>query len=289
MKCLRRLFTLFVICAISFSLLSVCFAMELDGSSASDDEEVSNDVGASDDGDISGDSDDSPGADSDTEDDTSSDIGSVTVEIIPTVVDHEDDTDDADDAEVLSGDEGAEDEDSGFSGFTATGSLTLSSDDPIEVIVVQEEAVYSVSAVSDDGVDLTIGADPPASSPFYGACYVTGYDDNLGYVTVYFPSTYKTGYFGVDSNGYLFNVSASSISGYLEDAYNNSVSVASFSYPRYRISSSTSNYTYLYLIPENSNMDIATTNTPKVTASEMVPYVIVSLLGVIFLCCMKRW
>lgn len=163
-----------------------------------------------------------------------------------------------------------------------------SSDEPIPVIIIEPEtSFYSVSAAS-DGTEVTIVDEPPSNPPFYGSCYVTGTDSELGRITVYFPSNYKTGYFGVDSSGYLFNVSSNSITGYLSGVYNNSVSAPGFSYPRYRLYNSSSQYTYLHLIPESSNMDIATANSPRVSASDLLPYVSVFLLGVIIVCFMKR-
>lgn len=272
MKWSLRLFTLFATCAILFSLSSVCFATESGEFSDSDSVDVSDDVDGS--------------QDEKADPPPSGDIGSITVEVVPS--DASDEPGDPEGEEVGPSLDEDDSSSESFSGFTASGSISLSSDEPIEVIVVEEDARYSVRAASDDGLELVIDDEPPSNPPFYGACYVTGTDANLGRVTVYFPSTYKTGYFGVDASGYLFNVSGTGISGYLEDAYNNSVSASSFAYPRYRTSSSSGSYTYLYLIPESSNMEIATTNAPRVVVSDVLPYVTIFLLGVIWLCFMKR-
>lgn len=135
-----------------------------------------------------------------------------------------------------------------------------------------------------------IGTDAPSNPAFYGSCWVTGYDDNLGEVTIYFPLSAKEDVWGLDPNGYLYNITSSSVSGYLRGVYNNSVSASGFSYPRYRESSG-SGYSYidLHLIPSNSNMEIATAMEPAQTASQLFPYIYIGLLGVIVVCFMKRW
>ena len=142
---------------------------------------------------------------------------------------------------------------------------------------------FFVVPCSAAGIELEIVDDPPSDPPFYGACYVTGTTSSGNTITLYFPNTYKSGYFGVDDNGYLVNVSASSISGYYSGVYNNSITVAAFNYPRYR-----SDYTYVHLIPSASNIEIETEFAGRVTISDVLPYVSILLLGVIFVCCMKR-
>lgn len=135
-----------------------------------------------------------------------------------------------------------------------------------------------------------IGTDAPSNPAFYGSCWVTGYDSNLGEVTIYFPLSAKQDTFGIDGNGYLFNITGSSVSGYLPGVYNNSLSSSGFSYPRYRESSGSSyNYVDLHLIPSDSNMEIATSMEPAQNAAQLLPYVYVGLLGVIIVCFMKRW
>lgn len=135
-----------------------------------------------------------------------------------------------------------------------------------------------------------IGTDAPSNPAFYGSCWVTGYDSNLGEVTIYFPLSVKENTWGVDPNGYLYNITASSTSGYLSGVYNNSVSASGFSYPRYRVSSGSSySYIDLHLIPSDSNMEIATSMEPAQNAAQLLPYVYVGLLGVIIVCFMKRW
>lgn len=159
----------------------------------------------------------------------------------------------------------------------------------------EDEAVddwpsYSVLSARRRAALPVIGTDAPSNPAFYGSCWVTGYDDNLGEVTIYFPLSVKENYWGVDPNGYLYNITSSSVSGYLSGVYNNSVSASGFSYPRYRESSS-SGYSYidLHLVPSNSNMEIATAMEPAQNAAQLLPYVYVGLLGVIIVCFMKRW
>ena len=161
-------------------------------------------------------------------------------------------------------------------------------DEPILVTVVDADAEYDVAAYSGDAPALVIGDTPPEDPLFYGSAWVTGYDSTLGTVTLYFPLSAKEDTFGVDSNGYLFNIDSSSVSGYLAGVYNNSVSASGFSYPRYRVSSSSSTYTYLYLTPTDSNMKIMTSMEPRQTVDDFVPYILVFMLGVVIVCFMKR-
>lgn len=163
-------------------------------------------------------------------------------------------------------------------------------DDPLPVQIVEPDTVYSTPAVTSAGdIEVVIGDEPPSNPPFYGACWVTGTDSSLGTVTLYFPNSYKSGYWGLDSSGYLFNVSASSMSGYLAGVYNNSVSALGFSYPRYRVSSgSYYDYVDIHLTPTSSNMEIATSNASRYDFSDLFPYLLVVMMGGVFLCCMKR-
>lgn len=162
------------------------------------------------------------------------------------------------------------------------------SDDPIPVTVVAADPVFDVAASSGDVAALVIGDTPPDDPLFYGSSWVTGYDANLGTVTLYFPLSAKTDTFGVDGNGYLFNIDSSSVSGYLAGVYNNSVSASGFSYPRYRVSSGSSGYITLYLTPTDSNMEIMTSMEPRQTVDDFVPYILVFMLGVVIVCFMKR-
>lgn len=161
----------------------------------------------------------------------------------------------------------------------------VQSDSPLPVTIVDDEAVYP-SLYASSAPALVIGDTPPINSPFYGSGWITGHSSTLGTVTLYFPIDYSHGHWGVDSDGYLFNVTSSSMSGYLDGVRNNSVSAPAFSYPRYRNSSS--DYITLYLKPTDSNMDIATSHQPKFSVDDILPYVMISCLGVVILCFMKR-
>lgn len=160
---------------------------------------------------------------------------------------------------------------------------------PIPVIIVEDDPSYAVAPRAGSASGLVIGDDPPANPLFYGSGWVTGVDSRLGRVTVYLPITYKSGYLGVDRSGYLFNVSASSLSGYLAGVYNNALTASGFSYFRYRVPSGSS-YTYydLHLIPEHSNMDIAVDLVPRYTVDAFLPYIMILFLGGCILCFMKR-
>ena len=166
----------------------------------------------------------------------------------------------------------------------------LEADSPVEVIVVPDpDGPDYPSLFSSSVPGLVISDDPPANSPFYGSGWITGTDSRLGTVTLYFPIDYQSGHWGVDSNGYLFNVTSSSMSGYLSGVYNNSVTASGFDYPRYRDGSS-GDWTYydLHLIPTDSNMEIAIDHVPRVPAADVLPYFIILLLGGVFVCFMRR-
>lgn len=160
-------------------------------------------------------------------------------------------------------------------------------EDPIMVQVVEPDPEYEVYVFDSRATGIEISDNPPADPLFYGSGYITGTDPNLGSVTLYFPINYKSGYWGVDSSGYLYNVTSSSMSGYLDGVYNNSVSASGFSYPRYRTSSSSYDYVTLYLKPQYSNMEIATQMVPVKTSEDLLPYLSICLLGVIIVCFTK--
>lgn len=165
-------------------------------------------------------------------------------------------------------------------------------DNPLPVILIEEDPSYQSirRPFARNRSFIVIGDDPPSNPLFYGSCWVSGYDANLGDIVVYFPLSCKEDTWGVDANGYLFNISSGSVSGYLSGVYNNSVSASGFSYPRYRLSSGAgSSYVDLRLIPENSNMEIATAMEPAQNVSQLMPYVYVVLMGVIIVCFMKRF
>lgn len=161
--------------------------------------------------------------------------------------------------------------------------------EPQTVIVLDpaEIAEYPVVAAAPPVDGQVIDDDPPTTSPFFGSGWVTGRDSNLGIITLYFPRDYCVDTWGVDSNGYLFNVTSSSVGGYYSGAYNNSVSAPSFSYPRYRTSSSY-DYVDIHLLPLHSNMDIYTSHRPRKTVDDLLPYVSILLLGGVLVCFMRR-
>lgn len=160
---------------------------------------------------------------------------------------------------------------------------------PQEVIVVDPAEIAEYPAISYSASNHVgvIGDDPPTSSPFYGSGWVTGTDSNLGIITLYFPRNYCTDTWGVDSNGYLFNVTSSSVGGYYSGSYNNSISAPSFSYPRYR-SSRNSDYIDIHLIPLDSNMDIYNSHRPRKTMDDLLPYISILLIGGVLVCFMRR-
>lgn len=161
--------------------------------------------------------------------------------------------------------------------------------EPQTVIVLDPSEIAEYPAISYAASTIVevIGDDPPTSSPFYGSGWVTGQDSNLGIITLYFPRNYCSDTWGVDSNGYLFNVTASSVGGYYSGAYNNAVSAPSFAYPRYRTNNSY-DYVDIHLVPLNSNMDIYTSHRPRKTIDDLLPYVSILLIGGVLVCFMRR-
>ena len=166
---------------------------------------------------------------------------------------------------------------------------TYSEESPLPVQIVPAEDVLPDLSVNSEVPEVVIGDEPPSDPVFYGSCWVTGTDSRLGTVTVYFPIDCREGVFGIDSNGYLFNISDSSYSGYCSDTYNNSVSAGGFDYPSYRLNSGSSwDYYDLHLIPTDSNMRIATSMSDYIPVSEFLPYLLILFGGVVILCFMKR-
>lgn len=166
---------------------------------------------------------------------------------------------------------------------------SYSEESPLPVQIVPEDNSFPDLAFNSDFPEVVIDDEPPSNPAFYGAAWVTGTDSRLGTVTIYFPIDTQSCTWGLDSNGYLFNVSDSSYSGYLAGVYNNGISAGGFSYPRYRDSDGSSwDYYDLHLIPQSSNIQIATDNVPLYPASHVMPYVILLCLGVIVICLFRR-
>lgn len=159
-------------------------------------------------------------------------------------------------------------------------------DAPAVVVVQDSEPSFRSPLRALSSVDVDIGNEEPAVMLFNGACWVTGIDSSLGRITIYFPREAREA-FGVDSNGYLVNVSTSTRSGYLSSVYNNAVSASALSYPQYRTGTG-SGYLQLHLIPENSNMLIATASAGRYDFSQVMWFMLIAMLGVLMVICMRR-
>lgn len=134
---------------------------------------------------------------------------------------------------------------------------------------------------------LAYDDEPPSNPPFYGSAFVSGSSNELGYIDIYFPISYQDGYLGTDDNGYLYNVSNTSITCYLEGY--DYCNIPAWSYPRYREQSGSSwDYVDLHIVPESTNVQIAQEMAPVYSLSDLLPYCSILLLGVIFVCYMKR-
>lgn len=158
-------------------------------------------------------------------------------------------------------------------------------DAPLEGEEVQESDLVDYPAVSPHALDTD-------SFPFYGSCWVKGSTPDLGSVTLFFPTNYKTGYIGLDNSGRLFNVSNNSWSGVLyvnSSGVSYTVNFGSFGLPTYRrySGSSYSNIT-LYLTPQDGNIVFPDGPGPVYSLADLLPYLSILLLGGVFLCSMRR-
>lgn len=132
------------------------------------------------------------------------------------------------------------------------------------------------------GVDLNY--------PYYvGSLWIKAHDSVLGDVEIYIPtSAYDS--FGLNSSGYLVNITSSSVGGMLYDSSGHSYnfSCSGFSLPRYRLSNSTGyQYTDGNFSVVDSNANIAYRFDNRTPFSVSYPYIIIGMIGVIFVCLMR--
>lgn len=125
-------------------------------------------------------------------------------------------------------------------------------------------------------------------APYIGSGYFIC-STSSGEWYVYVPIDTK-GKWGITNNGYLCNVSSSSISGLAFDKNGSQYyfNAPSFSVPRVRLVNSTSyNYTDFFGTVKDSNLSVATDFPVAHPFSEMYVYVLVGFLGVISVCLMR--
>lgn len=126
-------------------------------------------------------------------------------------------------------------------------------------------------------------------APFVGSGYVKGTDPTLGEVELYVPIDSK-GSWGTSDTGYLYNVSSSGFKGvlYTKNGTKYNVSASGFALPRYRLSSSSSSdYSDLYLTVSESNLQVATGFPNALTITESIPFIMVGFMGVILFFMMR--
>lgn len=149
--------------------------------------------------------------------------------------------------------------------------------------------VYAVSdGASVDATTVQVVSEPKYA-PYIGSGWITGTAAGLGEVYIYVPITFSD-VWGTTSDGFLCNVGANSVSGVMFTASGTKYifSCSSFAVPRYRLSDSSGyQYSDLYLTVTGSNLDIATTFPGTYTFSNSWPYIVIGLLGVIFVCMMR--
>lgn len=146
--------------------------------------------------------------------------------------------------------------------------------------------VYSV-----EGTPSPVIAAAGDNFPFYGSCWMIGTADGLGEVTLFFPINRQDGYIGQDDSGHIFNVSDSSWSGVMYDSSGTSyqVSFGSFALPRYRLYSGSSwDYETLYFTASESNLVLPDSPSPTYSVSDLLPWVLLVMLGGVLICCMKK-
>ena len=164
--------------------------------------------------------------------------------------------------------------------------VPVSAEPIAEFLSVDSASVSSVSATS----DVKAVSTDLKYAPYIGSGWFTGTVSGLGEVYLYVPVSSR-GVWGTTSDGYLCNIGGSSVSGVLftSSGTQYSFNAPSFSLPRYRLFSSSTYYDWndLRLTVSSSNMQVATDFEPAVPVSDVIPFVIVGLLGVM-VCCLMR-
>ena len=162
---------------------------------------------------------------------------------------------------------------------------------PVEIVPPDEEALpdfpdtglYSDSGLSD------IGSDVPVSPLFSGCWFVSGTDSRLGTVTIYIPADIEKDSFGLDASGRLVYVGSDSFTAYLSGVLNNRLSFSAWSTGSYSDGSGSHYDTYdLSLVPSDTNLVISDSLNPSYSVSDLFPYLVLLVGGVLFLCFMKR-
>lgn len=164
--------------------------------------------------------------------------------------------------------------------------VPVSAEPVAELLPVDSSPVSSVSAIS----DVKVGSADLKYAPYIGSGWFIGNVSGLGEVYLYVPVSSR-GVWGTSADGYLCNVGGSSVSGVLftSSGTQYSFNAPSFSLPRYRLFSSSSynDWNDLRLTVSSSNLQVATDFPPSVPVSDVIPFVIVGLLGVM-VCCLMR-
>lgn len=149
--------------------------------------------------------------------------------------------------------------------------------------------VFAAPVFPDDVPAAQSVAVGPQYAPYIGSGWITGNAAGLGHVSVYVPITSSDSW-GTSSDGYLCNVSGSSVSGlmYTDSGTKYYFSCSSFSIPRYRLYDG-SGYQYedLLLTVEDTNMHVATVFPGSYTFANSWPYIVIGLMGVILVCMMR--
>lgn len=164
--------------------------------------------------------------------------------------------------------------------------VPVSAEPVVDLLPVDSVSLSSVSSTSVSKA----GSSDLKYAPYIGSGWFIGTVSGLGEVYLYVPVSSR-GVWGTTSDGYLCNISGSSVSGVLFTASGTqySFNAPSFSLPRYRLlsSSSYSDWNDLRLTVSSSNLQVATDFPPSVPVSDAIPFVIVGLLGVMIVCLIR--
>lgn len=170
--------------------------------------------------------------------------------------------------------------------FLVLFSLVPAFADPVQILPNDISSIPEVAFTA----ETKVGNTELKYAPYIGSGWMIGTVSGLGEVYLYVPVSSR-GVWGTTADGFLCNVGQSTVSGVLFTASGTqySFSAPSFSFPRYRLASSSTYYDWadLRLTVSDSNMQVATEFSPAVPVADAIPYVLVGLLGVVILCLMR--
>lgn len=141
-------------------------------------------------------------------------------------------------------------------------------------------------------VPYSYGNDFPSDSPLAGGVYIEAVTSELGEVLIFIPSDYQFNCLTFDSSGNLFNLRASTITGFLlRGSTQYDFRLTSFNNPTYRLRSGSSSYSDLTITDiTNTNVVFADGNSslPTVVPEVLTQYILIFLVLVVVFCLFIR-